>query len=357
MAIGRLSLLATVLLVTSTDTVQAQQAGIRWSVEDPPTLSLQEKHGIVADGMWLENIQLGALQLGGCAASIVSATGLAATSLGCARTFMDGPLLDTAFVARSRSEELRLPDIEAYQLVGIYDEAAYLGGDAEEDIVVEYVSVGFRKRVFVYRQFLDVRLVFTPDPGIAFFGFASTYPRYGLDIAFFRLHDSAGEPAQVETYFDWTNRRVPAGEAVFAVESPLSVSDGNVEGFAYNGTVAPPYTTYFGLYDLRYSHGADSIWALPESWQGLQDSLDLSVQLNFVSTASCPESATGAPILNRDLEVVGVAIGEHRLTAPNGGIDTRCVAVSAAGIVEALRVAYGADGILDELEEQALPDS
>lgn len=342
----------TLLLLFAT-LVGAVQAQAPWSLDDAPHLRLRQEHGVAADAMWLENMQLGALSLGRCAASLVSASGLAATSLGCMRSFLEG-VSDSAFVARSREEEFALPGAEAFQLIGIYDESAYLGREAGQDTVVEYVSTGFRKRAFVFRRYGDIRLVFAPERSIAFFGSAGTYPGYGLDIALFRVYDAGGEPIESETYFGWTNRRAGAEQSVFVVGSPLAVSDGKVAGFPYNGTIAPPYTTFYGLFDLYYSHGADSLWALPEAWTDGLDSLDLSATMNFAAAAAC--SYAGAAVLNKDLEVLGIAIGErHAAGLGDGGNERRCVAVSAAGVVEALRSVYNAAGILVELEEQALP--
>ena len=222
-----------------------------------PIPDLRQEHGVAADAMWLENMQLGALTLGSCAAAFVSATGLAATSLGCMHSFQEG-LSDSAFVARERGEEHVLQGAEAFQLVGIHDESAYLGREAAQDTVVEYVSTGFRRRAYVFRRYRDIRLVFAPEPSVAFFGSAGTYPGFGLDVALFRVYDAGGEPIESETYFGWTNRRAGAEESVFVMGSPLAVSDGRVAGFPYNGTIAPPYTTYYGLFDLHYSHRADS---------------------------------------------------------------------------------------------------
>lgn len=342
----------TVLLVLA-PLVSTAQAQVTWSVDDAPYSRLLEEHGVSADAMWLENMQLGALTLGRCAASLVSASGLAATSLGCMRGFLEG-VSDSAFVARTRDEEYAVPGAEAFQLIGIHDESAYLGREAGQDTVVEYVSTGFRRRALVYRRYRDIRLVFAPERSIAFFGSAGTFPGYGLDIALFRVYDAGGEPLESETYFGWTNRSPGAEQSAFVVGSPLAVSDGKVAGFPYNGTIAPPYTTLYGVYDLHYSHRADSLWSLPQAWTANRDSLDLSVTVNFAAAAACPYP--GAAVLDKDLEVLGIAIGERDAAELGDGDDTRrCMAVSAAGVVEALRSVYKAAGILAELEEQALP--
>ena len=329
------------------------QAQATWSVDDAPYLRLLHEHGVAADAMWLENLQLGALSLGRCAASLVSASGLAATSLGCMRSLLKD-ISESAFLARTREEEYAVPGAEAFQLIGIYDESAYRGSVAGQDTVVEYVSTGFRSRALVFRRYRDIRMVFAPERSIAFFGSDGTYPGYSLDIAFFRIYDANGEPLESETYFGWTDRRPGAEQSVFVAGSPLSVSDGKVAGFPYNGTVAPPYTTFYGLYDLHYAHGADALWKLPRTWTASKASLDLSVTVNFVAAAAC--SNAGAAVLDKDLEVLGIAVGQRDIAEAGDGQDVRrCVAVSAAGVVEALRSVYGAQGILAELEEQQLP--
>ena len=41
------------------------------------------------------------------------------------------------------------------------------------------------------------------------------------------------------------------------------IADGVVQGYEYNGTLAPPNTTFFGMYDRFRSFGAGSDWDMP----------------------------------------------------------------------------------------------
>ena len=44
------------------------------------------------------------------------------------------------------------------------------------------------------------------------------------------------------------------------------ITDGVVKPYEYNGTLAPVYTTFFGLFDHYYSYGRESDWNLPDRW-------------------------------------------------------------------------------------------
>jgi hypothetical protein len=46
----------------------------------------------------------------------------------------------------------------------------------------------------------------------------------------------------------------------------LRISDGEIKSYPYNGTIAPPFTTFYGIYDRYYSHGKKYPWMLPERW-------------------------------------------------------------------------------------------
>src|SRR5690606_160339 len=96
----------------------------------------------------------------------------------------------------------------------------------------------------------------------------------------------------------------------------LRLADGVVRGFEYNGTYAAPYTTLYGLYDHYHSYcgasggegsaGATCDWDLPERWLEAEDDLDLATPFNFVSTNDIIGGNSGSPLLDRDLNVVGI---------------------------------------------------
>ena len=133
----------------------------------------------------------------------------------------------------------------------------------------------------------------------------------------------------------------------------LRLADGVVRGFPYNGTVAPAFTTFYGLYDRHHSNPESEEWALPARWRGPPAGLDLSTPLNFVSTADIIGGNSGSPVVNRDLEVVGVVFDGNIDSLPGDYIYipdlNRSVAVDGRGILEALEEIYGANRIVQEL--------
>jgi hypothetical protein len=126
-----------------------------------------------------------------------------------------------------------------------------------------------------------------------------------------------------------------------------------VRGYAYNGTLAPAHTTFHGLYDRHFSFPGREEWALPQRWLDSEDSIDLSTPLNFVTTVDIIGGNSGSPVLNRDLEVVGLVFDGNIESLPGEFIyldeRARSVAVDARGILEALRRVYHAERLADEL--------
>ena len=80
----------------------------------------------------------------------------------------------------------------------------------------------------------------------------------------------------------------------------LRISDGVVKGFPYNGTIAPPYTTFYGMYDRYYSFNKEFPWSLPERWENPSEDFDLSTKFNFVTTNDITGGSSGSAMINKD---------------------------------------------------------
>jgi len=134
----------------------------------------------------------------------------------------------------------------------------------------------------------------------------------------------------------------------------LRLSYGTVDGFPYNGTIAPPFTTFYGLYDRAASFSNKPPFDLTPKEAANRDKLDLSTPLDFVSTGDIIGGNSGSPVVNRDGELVGL-IFDGNIESLAGdfvydGTKNRAVAVHSAGMIEGLRKFYGANALADELE-------
>ena len=159
-------------------------------------------------------------------------------------------LVAAGFYARTRSGELKCPDMELDVLESIEDvtarvNAAVLPGaslaDAEQarravmnTIEQEsFEATGLRSDVislyhgglyhlYRFKKYTDVRLVFAPEDAAASFGGDPDnfeYPRCDLDICFFRVYEN-GAPAEIRDYLKWSRSGAGDGELTFVSGHP-----------------------------------------------------------------------------------------------------------------------------------------
>jgi hypothetical protein len=133
----------------------------------------------------------------------------------------------------------------------------------------------------------------------------------------------------------------------------LRIADGIVKGYEYNGTLAPPVTTFYGLYDRYYSNGMKDPWKLSDRWVNPPVTFKMNTPMNFVSTNDIIGGNSGSPAINKNLQVVGLIFDGNIESLPGDVIfdDTsnRSVAVHSSGLLEGLEQIYKAERIVKEL--------
>jgi len=223
-----------------------------WLFNAPPKAAIAQALGFEPTDAWLTRLQRSAVKFGGASGSFVSPEGLILTNhhVGL-RTLQrlstpERDLVKNGFSAAVLADELKAPDMELRVLMSIEDvtarvDAAETPGmtpaeafaarraamttieDAsrkatglESEVVTLYQGALYH--VYRYKTYTDVRLVFAPEFDAAFYGGDPdnfTYPRYCLDICFFRVYED-GKPARVADYLPWSLEGARDGDPVFA---------------------------------------------------------------------------------------------------------------------------------------------
>ena len=228
-----------------------------WLFNSFPKEKVKAKYGFDVSQEWLDHVRLASVRFNnGGSGSFVSSDGLTFTNHHVAakcieelsRTGKD--YMQSGFYAHSQEEEARCPNLELNQLMGIEDVTAKVkeavqpgmsvaqAGQAERAAMsgIEKecnASTGFRCDVvtlyagelyhlYKYKKYTDVRLVFAPEFDTAFFGGDPdnfTYPRYDLDISFFRVYEK-DKPAHLDNYFRWSQTGIKDKDVVFVAGNP-----------------------------------------------------------------------------------------------------------------------------------------
>jgi hypothetical protein len=139
----------------------------------------------------------------------------------------------------------------------------------------------------------------------------------------------------------------------------LRITDGVVAGYPFNGTMAPPFTSIFGLYERANNFDDEMPWTLPRPFAQRRGDVDMATYYNFVSTNDITGGNSGSPMIDREGRIVGIAFDGNIEQLPNeflfSTVAGRTVGVHSAGILEALRSVYRTHALLQELVGDPAP--
>lgn len=228
-----------------------------WLFNDLPKGQLAERYDFTPSEQWAEHVMRASVRFNsGGSASFVSSTGLVLTNHHVGADTLhklstpERNLFQDGFLARTTDQELPAPDLELNQLVSIEDvtervvAAVRDGMPAAEAMAARRAvmaaiekesldATGFRSDVvtlyggaryhlYRYKKYTDVRLVWAPESGIAFFGGDADnfeYPRYCLDVSMFRVYED-GKPARIDHFLKLSTAGAGDGEVVFVSGNP-----------------------------------------------------------------------------------------------------------------------------------------
>jgi hypothetical protein len=130
----------------------------------------------------------------------------------------------------------------------------------------------------------------------------------------------------------------------------LRVTFGAVEGWKERGEFVDPFTRTQRLFERTTGQRP---FLLPDSWLRAREDLDPDTAFNFVATTDITGGNSGSPIVAADGSLVGLAFdGNIHSIAGDYWFDqdiNRTVGVNTAIMLEALKVVYGADHLVEEL--------
>jgi len=134
----------------------------------------------------------------------------------------------------------------------------------------------------------------------------------------------------------------------------LRLSYGVVKSYYENDGSFIPYETNFkGLFERSDRTGNKQPYELAPSFIRARSKIDMNVPYNFAATVDASGGNSGSPLVNKNLEFVGILFDGNRQSLPHRFLysdkQVRSVMVHALGIMESLKKVYMADALIEEL--------
>lgn len=133
----------------------------------------------------------------------------------------------------------------------------------------------------------------------------------------------------------------------------LRLAFGPVIGYEENGQKVPAFTDVDGTFAHEEKHQGQKDFKLPEIWKKAKGKIPGDTRMNFVATTDIIGGNSGSPVVNKDLELVGLIFDGNiqSLIADYAYSDTqgRSVSVHSSAIREALKHVYDAEFLASQL--------
>ncbi len=327
----------TVLLVATAAPAFADEG--MWTYDAFPAAAVEKTYGFKPSSAWLDNVRLSTVRLAqGCSGSFVSKNGLVLTNHHCAHRCIEQlstpkkDLVKAGFWATTQAQEARCPALEVNQLVTITDvtakvkdatdgKAGQAYSDAFKSITADLEKAcataenlrcdvvtlyhGGQYKLYTYKRYQDVRLVFAPEFAIAFFGGDPDnfmFPRFDLDLAFLRIYEN-DQPANTPNFFPWSPDGAKASELTFVSGHPGGTSrELTMAELNYQRDVMLPRTLlrlaelrgFVGEYQRRGNeqkrHSNALLFGIENSYKALKGMYDTLLNREFYAAKAAAEA-------------------------------------------------------------------